>query len=114
MPNSGSSTLRDKQRDRQASDRVVLRHEIGLERQPIPAAGEEHAELVRCSRAHRLVRCRHGEALAQRRKQLLGATAVQVADDAVVVEDRHLVMREDHREEIAVRAGRAAARLRDP
>ena len=66
------------------------------------------------SRAHRLIRRRHRETLAERGEQLLGASPVQIADHAVVVEDGHLVMRKNHREEIAVRAGRAAAPLRDP
>ena len=43
------------QRDRQPADRIVLRHELGLERQPVPAAGEKHAEFARRGRAHRLV-----------------------------------------------------------
>ncbi len=39
------------QRDRQPADRIVCGHELGIERQPVPAAGEEHAELARRGRA---------------------------------------------------------------
>ena len=42
-----------------------------------------------------------------------GLRPFKIPDHAVVVEDRHLVMREDHRQEIAVRAGAAAARVGD-
>ena len=54
-----------------------------------------------------------GKALGDLGQQLLRRAAVEVAHDAVVVEDGHLVMGEDHAQEIAVRPLRSAARLRD-
>ena len=54
------------------------------------------------------------EALAQLGEECLRRAAVQIPQHAVVVEDGHLVMRKDHREEIAVRACAVAARLRHP
>ena len=62
-------------------------------------------------RTHRPVGRLDGKALPDFGEQLLRRAPVQVAQHAVVVEDGHLVMREEHREEIAVRAGVAAARL---
>jgi hypothetical protein len=46
-------------------------------------------------------------------QKLLRRAAIEVADDAVVVEDRHLVMGEYHAQEVAVRPLGPAARRRD-
>ena len=54
------------------------------------------------------------ERLADAREQCVRRQAVQVADDAVVVEDTHLVVRErDGEEELVARVGRAAPLRRD-
>ena len=85
----------------------------GLSVEPIPAAVEIHSEFAGGRGAHRLVGRLDRESRLEFAEDLIRTAAVEVADDAVVVEDRHLMMRKHHRQEIAVRS-RAVARLRDP
>ena len=89
-------------RDRQPADRIA-RHQIGADREPVPAAGEIHPIVMRGRRTHRLAGRCHREALGQLGEQLFGAAAVQVLHHAIVIEDGHLAFGEDHRQEIAVR-----------
>ena len=61
-----------------------------------------------------VVQRRDVERFADAREQRVRRQAVQVADDAVVVEDAHLVVRErDGEEELVARVGRAAPLRRD-
>ena len=101
------------QGDRQPADRIVGRNEIGPQRQPVPAAVEVHAELDEAAGRTGLSEALDSEAFAQLREQLLGAAAVEVAHDAVVVEDGHLMVRKEHREEVLMRAAARAAGFGD-
>ena len=78
----------------------------------MPAAVEIHAELARFGRPCRRGRWCDGEAFADLVQKLLGRAAVEVAHDAVVVENGHGVVREDDAEEIAMGAFRPAAAAR--
>ena len=100
------------QRDRQPSDRIALGDELGPQRQPVPAAVEIHAELRRSGRTYRPIRCRNREAFPQLGEERFRAAAVEVAYNPVVVQDRHLVMRKQHREKMAVRRGKLSKRGR--
>ena len=91
------------QRDRQLPDRIVLRDQIGPERKAVPSAGEIHAELGQSCGADGPIGTPDREALAQFGKEFFRVASVQIPDHAVVVQDGHLVMRKNHRQEIAVR-----------
>ena len=71
---------------------------------------EDHAELVRASRAHRLIARLDHVAPPDLAQDVFGGKPVQIAQHAVVIENRHLLLRQQHGQEIAVRP---AARLRD-
>jgi hypothetical protein len=85
--------------------------DFGFQRQTVPMPGQIHSGFARRGRAHRLIARRNRVGFAQPRQKLVRAVPVQIADDAVIVEDRHLVLREHHGEEIARRA--IAAGFRD-
>ena len=63
---------------------------------------------------HLARRLLHGEGVAQFVQELLGAIAVKVFEQAVVVEDLHLVVGEDHRQEIVVGLFSRVARIGGP
>ena len=94
----GAQQVIRKQRYVEAFHRIVGNH-FRLDAQPAPASGEIHAELAGAGRMHTpgavLDREGGGEACHQRRL----VEAVKVLDHAVVVEDFHLVVGEDHRQE---------------
>ena len=109
MPNSGSITLRASNVTGSRPIGSSCGTSSGRIGQAIPTAGEKHAEFPdgagRTGRSDALDR----EALAQRGEQRSALRPFRSLTHAVVVEDGHLVMREDHRQEIAVRAGRRRA-----
>ena len=87
-PRIGSIRIAVEKRDRQPPDRVLVGHVLALEPQPIPAAADEHAEL-RAQLPDVIGGATRSdcEARADLGQQLVGRAAVEVADDAVVVED---------------------------
>ena len=112
MPNIGSMHVARQQRDRQPADRIVLREELGLELSRYQRPARYMPNSPADAGPHRLVGRLDRKSLAQLAEHLLRAAAVEIAHDAVVVEDRHLVMRKHHRQEIAVRAARRRAPAR--
>ena len=94
------------QRHRQPRHRIAalqdLGQDLGLQPELPPAAAENHADLVRPRRADRTVARLDRVAAADLAENRLGGETVQVAQHAVVVEDGHFLLRQQHGEERAV------------
>src|SRR5512139_4247281 len=67
-------------------------------------ATQIHSALVWRSRPHRLIERAYREILSQLGEKFLCTEAVQIFHYTVIIEDGHLMLGEDHRQEIAMRA----------
>ena len=97
------------QRHRQARDRIGasrgLGVDLGPERKAKPVSAENHADLVRAARADRLVARLDRVAPSDLAQDLVWGESVQVAQHAVVVENGHLLLWQQHGKKIAVFLG---------
>src|SRR6185503_18710 len=96
----------------QLLNRVARRGELRTEVQRAPASAQEKAQLVLACRLLRGASVLQDERRIELLEQRLGRETIEVLQHAVVRKDLQLVVRKDHREEMAALAG-ALARLED-
>jgi len=94
------------QGDRQKRDRIAALRALprghSLERKPIPAPAEKHAGLARASGTNRPIARLDPVPALNFPQNRVGAQSVQVAQHAVVVENRHVPLRQEDAEKIPV------------
>ncbi len=105
----GFEQLVGQQADVEPAHRVRDGNQRRVDLQPVPTPAEVHADDAGLVRMHGGRRRRYGETLTEAGEEFGRRQAIQVAHDAVVVEDAHLVRGKDDRQETWALACPAAA-----